>query len=314
MNFPLVSVICLCYNQGRFVTEAIESVIKQTYTNLQIIIVDDASADNSVAEIQKVVDKNPFIEFIALDKNHGNCKAFNIGWSRAKGDFIIDFACDDIMLPDRIKRQVEFFQALDADYGVIFTDAVYVNEERKFLYNHIENLRHKKLLTHVPQGDVYTELISTYFISSPTMMVRREVLESLHGYDETLAYEDFDFWIRSSRLYKYAFLDEKLTLVRKSNASMSTGWYKPGDPQLHSTYLICLKIRQLNRNVEENESLIKRVRYELRQSVFSSNRKEAKLFFELLAELNDVNLMDRIIYWLGKISFPLAYVHKTFQR
>lgn len=310
MNFPLVSVICLCYNQARFVTEAIESVIKQTYTNLQIIIVDDASADNSVAEIQKVVDKNPFIEFIALDKNQGNCKAFNIAWAKAKGDFIIDFACDDIMLPDRIKHQVEFFQALDTDYGVIFTDAIYVDEKGKFLYNHVENLRTKKLLTDVPQGDVYEELISTYFISSPTMMIRREVLESLNGYDETLAYEDFDFWIRSARNYKYAFLDEKLTEVRKSNRSMSTGWYKQGDPQLHSTYLICLKIRQLNRSEEENESLVKRVRYELKQSVFSSNKKEARLFFKLLTELNAVNLLDRIIYWLGKMPLPLTWVRQ----
>ncbi len=87
----------------------------------------------------------------------------------------------------------------------------------------------KSLISHIPQGDVYRDMLTTYFIPGPTMMIRREVFAALGGYDESLSYEDFDFWVRSSRIYRYAFLNERLTSIRKLKSSMSTGWYVPGD-------------------------------------------------------------------------------------
>src|SRR5690349_1932030 len=228
MQQPLVSVICLCYNHQQFVQEAIESVFRQTYPNLQIIVVDDASTDNSVREIEKTIAAAPHVQFLPLKQNLGNCKAFNAGLALAKGDYIIDFATDDLMMPERIEHQVRFFSSFDESYGVNFTDAVYIDINGKIFRRHYDHLRSKGLIDHVPEGDVYSFVVGTYFISSPTMMIRRQVLEALGGYDETLAYEDFDFWVRSSRTFKYCFLDEKLTCVRRTNASMSSGWYRQG--------------------------------------------------------------------------------------
>jgi len=145
------------------------------------------------------------------------------------------------------------------------------------------------------------------------MMVRRIVLESMGGYDEALAYEDFDFWVRSSRNFYYAFLDERLTMIRQSENSMSSGWYKPGDPQLHSTYLICRKIKSLNRTAGEQESLIKRLRYELRQAVFTRNVKEATLFYDFLAELSRRTIADRVLHGIKDLPIPFKTIRRLIQ-
>jgi glycosyltransferase involved in cell wall biosynthesis len=314
MEKPLVSVICLCYNHQRFVREAVESVLNQSYDNIQIIIADDASTDNSVQEIKALKKENPIVELLLLPDNLGNCKAFNEALKMARGEFIIDFATDDVMMPNRIERQIGFFKRLDSTVGLVYTDAVYVDESGKFIRNHFEYLFQKELITHIPKGDVYRDVLTTYFIPGPTMMIRKEVFAALNGYDETLSYEDFDFWVRSSRIYRYAYLDERLTSIRKLKSSMSTGWYVPGDRQLHSTYLVCKKAQKLNRDADDQQALVVRVRYEFRQSVLSGNHPEALLFYNLLRELKGVRLSERVLRLFGLSGIPLAPLRKLYHK
>jgi glycosyltransferase involved in cell wall biosynthesis len=314
MDQPLVSVVCLCYNHAPFVEEAIQSVLQQTYHNIEIVVVDDASTDDSPQRIQRLVERFPQLQFFALTSNIGNCAAFNYGLWKTKGSFIIDFATDDVMLPERIQRQVAYFQSLTLDYGVVFTDALYIDVKGKVIRDHFAYLFSKKLLSHIPQGDIYADVLQKYFVPSPTMMVRRKVFEDLKGYDENLSYEDFDFWVRSSRSFKYAFLDATLTKIRKSKQSMSTGWYKRGDPQLHSTYLVCRKAFTLNQTPHEHDALIHRVRYELRQSVLSENRREALLFYNLLKDLKGVRWIDRVVMIIGWSRLPLAGTRKLYHK
>lgn len=314
MPSPLVTVVCLCYNHSKYLREAVESVVNQTYKNIQIIIVDDASTDGSVTEIERLAKEYPSIELLLLKQNVGNCKAFNSALKLIKGDFIIDFATDDVMSVDRIEKQVNFFATLDKSTGVVFTDATYIDAEGKFLRNHYEYLIKKKLLKQVPHGDIYRDVLATYFIASPTMMMSREVLNSLKGYDENLTYEDFDFWIRSSRHFNYAFLNKRLTKIRRTGFSMSAGWYVPGDSQLHSTYLVCKKAQELNRDKGDSKALITRTRYELRQSVLSENRKEAELFYVLLVELGGNSLIDFIFSIVNKLHLPLSWLRNIYHR
>jgi glycosyltransferase involved in cell wall biosynthesis len=314
MTGPLVSVICLCYNHARFVSEALNSVITQSYGNLQIIVVDDASKDNSASIISDILVRHPEITFLALEQNNGNCKAFNRGLALAEGEFIIDFATDDVMLPDKIEKQVNLFRTLDQDYGVVFTDAEYISTTGTFMRNHYEYLFRKRLLTSVFQGDVYDKVLSTYFIASPSMMIRKSVFDYLKGYDENLSYEDFDFWVRSARKFKYAFLNEITVRIRKSERSMSTGWYVQGDNQLHSTYLVCLKAVDLNKSEADWEALATRLKYEIRQSVFSENMNEAQLFYDLLKRIKKNSISDSVFMSLGKLHLPLSFVRRFYHK
>ncbi len=311
---PLVSVVCLCYNHQRFVQEAIESVLNQTYSNIQLIIVDDCSSDGSVSIIQLLEKQNPGISFLALKKNIGNCAAFNKGLALTKGDFVIDFATDDVMLPDRIERQVQHFQRLDKSYGVIFSNADYIDSNGGVFRNHTKHLLNKNLILKIPEGWIFREVLIRYFICSPTMMIRKEVLDEMNGYDESLAYEDFDFWVRSSRIFKYAYLDEVLTKVRRTGDSMSSGWYEQGDRQLHSTFLVCQKAISLCKDREDNRALLKRVRYEFKQAIFSGNKTEARLFGQLENELDKHNWQFYVFNFLSWIPLRWSRIRKIYHR
>ncbi len=312
---PLVSVICLCYQHADFVTDTLKSVWQQDYPNIEVIIVDDASSDDSVSVIQNYLIDHPCpfpLKTLFLQQNLGNCAAFNRAWQMAKGEYIIDLATDDIMLPQRVSSQIAYFQQLPNDYGVVFSEAQYIDHAGKPLaYHFAEKYPH---IRPVPTGNVYSEVLSRYFIPSPTMMYKNEVLQHLGGYDEQLAYEDFDFWVQSARFFKYAYLDKCTTLVRKSPASMSRGWYQKGDAQLYSTFLVCLKARALNRTLEEQKALIKRVKFEIRQAVFSDNRKEARLFFKLLEEIHQVSGFYRFLYVLSRMKIKLSWLRNLYLR
>jgi hypothetical protein len=145
-------------------------------------------------------------------------------------------------------------------------------------------------------------------------MVRKEIFNQLGGYDEELSYEDFDFWVRASRIALFGFLNERLTAIRKHETSMSTGWYKHGDRQLLSTYHVCIKILKLCKNDKERQSLEIRARYELRQSVFSGNKKEAKLFYELLKTLKKRSWLDIVMIGISKLNLPVAWIRGAYHQ
>jgi hypothetical protein len=144
------------------------------------------------------------------------------------------------------------------------------------------------------------------------MMMRRKVLDALHGYDETLAYEDFDFWVRASRDFQFLLLNEKLTKVRRASGSLSRGWYQPGDRQLHSTFLVCEKAVTLCRDEADRNALRWRLLYEFKQSAFSGNKDEARLFAQLLRPLGGVPASYYAIQFAAWIPLPWALIRKIY--
>lgn len=281
-SYPLVSVIALCYNHEKFVHEAIDSIINQTYSNIEIIIVDDASTDKSRLEIEKLLVKNTQIKFIPLESNIGSCAAFNVGYKMSKGDFIIDFATDDILFPTRIEKGVKAFQSADKNVGVNFSNALIVNEDGTFFADFYETNKKGRAIHPPPEGDLYELLVKRYFICPPTLFSKREVFESLEGYDENLTYEDFDFLIRSSRKYKYCYTDDILVHRRKVSNSMSTKQYVYKSKQMYSTLEICKKIQALNESSDEQKALRIRIYYEMRQCIRTGNLKLLLSYLKLL--------------------------------
>lgn len=315
MSNPLVSIICLCYNHEKYVKETLVSVWKQTYRNIEVIIVDDASRDGSVGVIRQFLAGHPAefsVKTIFLENNLGNCAAFNRGWRMASGKYVIDLATDDIMLPERIEKQVTYFESLPDDYGVVFTESQYIDEKGHRLHFHFaEQYQH---IRPVPTGDVYQDVLARYFISSPTMMVRNEVLQRLNGYDEKLAYEDFDFWVRSARHYKYAYLNICTTLVRKSGKSMSRQLYRTNDRQLHSTYLVCVKASRMIRSSAEKRALAQRILYEAKHAAFSANFSEASLFLNLMERLKIRPISTNLLKILIATRLNLSVFHRWYSK
>ena len=309
---PLVSIICTCYNQESFIAEALRSVINQTYPAIELIVVDDKSSDSSSAVIKKLLHEYPDILFISNSKRIGLCQNFNRGLSISSGKYIVDLSGDDVLIPDRIDRQVNFFERLSNDYGVIYSNAEFVDLNSRALgfFYPIESTN--KVKKRPPEGDIYLHLIETCPIATQTMLMRRATLEQLGGYDENLAYEDFDFWIRSSRNWKYAYQDEILTKIRKTSGSLSTKQYDQGDQQLLSTFEVCKKIKTLNKTEQEKTALVRRLKYEIKHATLAEKRPEAKLFIELLQEIRPLSVSDKFFNELSRSGVKTAWLRDTY--
>lgn len=283
---PLVSVICICHNHQRFVKEAILSVLEQTYQNIQLIIIDVASTDGSVEEIKRILKGRGDVQCLFLKENIGHCAAFNRALLLSNGDFVIDLAADDILLPDRVALGVHDLLTSGEEYGVSFSNAARVDEEGEFIAYHYKVGDNGTALQHVPQGDVFEEVIKRYFICSPTMLFRKKVIDELSGYDDTLLYEDFDFWVRSSRIYKYVYRDMVLVKKRVVKNSASQRQFRIRSKYQYSTYQVCRKIVALVRTSAEKEALKKRLKYEVTMAIRLLQPSLAVKYLRLLKSLN----------------------------
>ncbi len=293
---PLVSVICLCHNQAVFVKSAIESVWMQSYPHIELIVVDDGSSDGSKETIRETL-KGREISFIDLPISLGNCKAFNIGFNTSKGIYIIDLAADDQLLAVRVAEGVADFQKHESPIGVHFSDAFIADENMGILRTHFTRDREGQLSEKVPSGDVFIPVISRYFICPPTMMIHRAILEKLGGYDESLLYEDFDFWIRSARDFPYLFNKAPLVTKRTLQNSHSRSQFKLRNRHQHSTLAVCKKAFQLCKAVDEFAALRNRSIYEIYRCMRTLNLEVGwqflKLAWDCQRRLSSFSSMER---------------------
>ena len=289
MGKPLVSVICLCFNHGRFINQAIESVVNQTYDNIELIVIDDTSHDESQNIIEKASKIHGF-KTIFNTGNLGNCKSFNNGFRLSKGKYLIDLAADDLLEPDRIQIGVEELERKGDCYGVHFCDVELLDENGKSLRTHYKRDAKGNLQEEVPSGDIYTDLVARYLISAPSMMMSRKVLEELNGYDEQLSYEDFDFWVRSARNYQYTFSDKVLVKKLILKDSLSSIQYHRKNKHALSTARVCEKIQEMNKNENENQALLRRVNYELKWDLVTENWEAVQSLIELKEKLGNKSI------------------------
>jgi glycosyltransferase involved in cell wall biosynthesis len=278
-NMPLVSVIVLCYNQSKYVIESIQSILNQTYDHLEIIVVDDASTDNSSNVIRSFLADKPDIQFLSFQENVGNTRAFNQAFALAQGAYIIDLAADDLLMPERIAIGVRDFQKAGPHVGVHYTNAYHIDEAGQILKQEYEK-------DPPPEGDLYQKLITNYFINPASMMLRTEMLSSLSGYDDSLSYEDFDLWIRSSRYYHYQYNPYLGVKKRKVTGSLSSGQFRWFSRHQRTTFKVCEKIYRLNRNKAEDQALKSRILYEIKWTLRYGNLllsfRYLRLFWKVL--------------------------------
>jgi len=300
---PLVSVICISFNHAPYIEEALKSVFEQSYANIEVIILDDGSGDGS-AEVTRTLISDKEISFITHQTNLGYTKTFNQGLALAKGEFVIDFALDDVMLPDFIASGIDRFEKEPVSTGVVYSNADYIDATSKVIGNHKEILLKKKLVSELPEGNVFEQVIRRYFICTPTMIIRKQVFDRLGGYDETLTYEDFDFWVRSSRYWNYAYLDEVHMRKRKLQTSMSASRYHHHqNDQLETTLNVCKKAFHLCKSKAELRALNERLNYEYRQCLRNDAIELAEEYKDLLQLMGGhTHMVSKLVNYL-KLDF-----------
>ncbi|WP_448518661.1 glycosyltransferase [Rhodoflexus sp.] len=297
-NSPKVSVICLCYNQAAYVQEAIRSVIAQTHRPIELIIADDGSSDGSVQTIRSLLPEIPSdisLKTIFLSQNLGNCKAFNHAFRMATGTYVIDLAADDLLLPDRIAQQVAAFTAAPPETGVVFSDAWIADTQARPQRTFYRRDTAGNLREAVPSGNIYTELLYRHCICAPTMMIRKAVLDELGGYDESLSYEDYDFWVQTARRWHYLFIDQITTIKREIPQSHGKKMYRKGfSIHRQSTLKVCQKAKALNQTAAENAALARMVRYQMRLCLRYRDWINLQGFYSLLQQITTITATDRL--------------------
>ncbi|PIF59873.1 glycosyltransferase [Flavobacterium sp. 2] len=285
----LVTIICLCYNHERFIVESLMSAVNQDYPYVELIIIDDFSTDNSRKVIKNWLINYPEILFIENETNLGSTKSFNKALRHAKGNFIIDLACDDILAVNCVSLQIKAFQKTQyKNLGVVYGNTELITENGEFNSYYFPVGSSKKTIETRAAGDIYLSVISGgNSICSVSSMVKKSVFDDLQGYDENLAYEDLDLWIRASRKYDFDFIDAILIQKRIVSTSQGTYFFLKNDERSrkinHSTYLIIQKAIALNRTKEEHKAILKRIHFEMILAFKTSNFK--LLFRYILLEI-----------------------------
>ncbi|WP_114750167.1 glycosyltransferase family 2 protein [Pleomorphovibrio marinus] len=294
MDNPLVTVICTCYNHADYVFDSLNSVVNQCYSPLELIIIDNASSDNSREVIQNWLWLHDYVKPLHVffhEEPLGYCSSFNKALFSSTGKYVVDLAADDILLQEHITKAVH---ALEKSHsGAYFCNALLkgTNGDQKYFYKVGED---GKALEAVPQGDMYEILVRRYALCSATLVFRSMALKKMGGYDESLSYEDFDVMVRMARSHRFVYGDwvgvEKRILPQSYS---STQYQARHSVMLPSTYMVCRKIQLINRSAKEQKALLERVMHESKHALASANFETAGKLLELARELNANNLR----YW-----------------
>lgn len=219
----LVSVCINAYNSAEVIGETLESVLNQTYKNLQIIVVDDCSTDNT-AEIVKSYDDDR-IELYTLPKNFNISNANNECLHRAKGEYIAHIDSDDIWAEDKIEKQIKFLEE-NPQYGACFTHATLIDKTGRIfasgeLPESFLTLFDRENMTQA--GFVRRFYDHSNFLCHSSVVMRMSVYEKLGDHDLTLnKLHDYDYWIRMNFICPLYIYPEKLVFYRIWHANNST--------------------------------------------------------------------------------------------
>lgn len=176
---PLVSIVTPCFNHGPYLLECLESISRQTYRQLDVIVVDDGSTDPETLQILNEVGKRQDLTLIRLGHNRGPSGARNAGIARARGRYVLPVDADNLLLPDAIQRLVEHIEGAGEEVGFIYPNQVFFGNRTDF---------HR-----VPRYNMHTLLRTNY--CDTCSLIDRDIFDAGVYYDETvgLGHEDWDF-------------------------------------------------------------------------------------------------------------------------
>lgn len=217
---PKVSVLMAVYNAEKYLPEAVDSILGQSFTDFECLIVDDGSTDHSLEIINSY--RDPRIEVVRNPRNLGLTRTLNRGLDLARGEYIARMDSDDVSLPERLDRQVAYLDA-HPQVGVCGTWA--------------KDIDSRGVVTGVRETPVGKDLEREYWrpspIIHPSAMIRRSHLGRLR-YDERIPYaQDFDLWLRIRAEHKLGNLPKHLLLYRVHRESIT---FSRRDDQLRATY------------------------------------------------------------------------------
>ena len=230
-NYPLVSVICLSYNHEKFVERTLHSVMGQTYSNFEIIFIDNRSKDESFKKGKSILEaSNSKFFAVKMNENAGISGGINFGIKQfAKGKYIATLACDDFWDMYNLEEKVTFFEN-NPNYGMVYGNG----------YRYFDDTKEMTLYYTKPSisGWILKELLKAPAINPQGILYRYDVIKEMNYFDEKAKVEDRDMWYKIARKYPLGYVHTPLTFYRihKSNISANIEYMREGNEYFFRKY------------------------------------------------------------------------------
>lgn len=201
---PDISIIIPSYNSSPFIKRTITSVLKQSYQNWELLIVDDCSTDNTTQIVENFINNDKRIRLIRMNHNSGGPAApKNIGIKNASSDYIAFLDHDDEWLQEKLKKQITLFRKGDDSLAFVGCKAILSQSDGKINFHDVAFYR----------GNIFKNILCNLFILSSTgIIVRKKVFNKIGMFDESLkSADDFDMWLRIAQAgYNFDYVDDHL--------------------------------------------------------------------------------------------------------
>ncbi|MCZ7384118.1 MAG: glycosyltransferase [Candidatus Methanoperedens sp.] len=211
---PTVSVIIPTYNRANYLKKSLQSAISQTVRDIEIIIINNYSTDNTLEVISSFNDQR--IKIINFKNGGVIAKSRNQGMIQSTGRYIAFLDDDDLWCPDKLELQIDYLES-HPEFGAVYSNAIIIDEKdnrKGFLINRGQ----------AKEGQVFQYLLGGNFITILTVLMRRELLESVGLFNEEpslIAVEDYEYWMRTSFKFGFGYIGKPLALYRIHSTSVS---------------------------------------------------------------------------------------------
>lgn len=227
MSQCLVSVVVPVYNGEQYLEKTVESILSQDYLNIELILVDDGSSDNSVESIKNIAAQDHRIKPF-YNSNGGVANARNFGIAQAKGEFIAFCDQDDLWLPTKLTKQIPLFENLKV--GLVYCGAIadYI----------AHNKQSKPSFANKQKGLVFDKLVQLNMLTCCTAVARKTYLEQVGNFDEDRALmgvDDWHLWLKLAMVCEFDYVEEHLAIhvFHGDNYSLN-------DEKMHEAEIVCL--------------------------------------------------------------------------
>jgi alpha-1,3-rhamnosyltransferase len=240
MGKSLVTVAIPAYNHEKYVQQAIKSVIDQDYENIELIIINDCSKDNTHDKICEMIDacKSRFVrfEYINSDKNNGITKTLSKCLKCAKGRYFSLLASDDIFFPEKISSLVNELERLPDNYAIVFGDATYISEQGETLVMRKGSIESESVMRFLASGRgdfnyLNEDEFGTYktlflgYLPTASWLAKTECILEVGGFNEAVFVEDMPLWIALSKKYKFKFFNQSVAGYRIHSQNTSSSYH-----------------------------------------------------------------------------------------
>ncbi|MFA9212755.1 MAG: glycosyltransferase family 2 protein [Candidatus Methylacidiphilales bacterium] len=261
-KYPLVSIICLCWNHEEYINQCFSSIFEQTYKNIEIIFIDNNSTDNSYQIGLSLLQKSAIsYKTIKRNDNFSVSNNLNKALNECSGTYVLCISTDDWLTNDSIELKVNFLEN-NLDYAMVYTNG--------YLYFQNNDLIKDYIIENPFSGNVFKELLKSNFIFDIGVLTRKQVMVEVGKYDENIGIEDWYMWLKIAEKNKVGFLDKKLAFYRKHNTNSSLNLKKMKDNEL--------KILNQYLNYKEAQVGIKKIKKRYIQQLFFQQLNKLALY------------------------------------